>query len=187
MALNPLAEDSSRRSAAVSRSGCAPCRYRFTPLGQSIPRLNGNSSHGSKPLTSLSRTFNCTPHCCPQKQQCVFTNRSGSVLVESRKPVIVDRCGPYASMIFSGSAGRIATTSPLGGAFAQSVAPGLALCQAEQRASASRADLLIMIGALHVVRKAQLTLDRRQVPNHHGRRVRTSTATTGGLLAARSS
>jgi hypothetical protein len=36
-------------------------------------------------MTSLSRTLSWIPHCCPQKQQCVFTNRSGSTLVESRQ------------------------------------------------------------------------------------------------------
>jgi hypothetical protein len=59
-----------------------------------MPRLNGNSSQGSKPITSLSRTFSWMPHCWPQKQQCVLTSRSGSTLVDSRTPVIDDRCGP---------------------------------------------------------------------------------------------
>ena len=92
--LNPDGADRSRASAVTSRSGCAPWRYRFTPLGQSIPRLNGNSSQGSKPITWSSLTLSWMPHCCPQKQQCVFTRRSGSTLVDRRMPVATDRCGP---------------------------------------------------------------------------------------------
>jgi hypothetical protein len=65
-------------SGASSRSGCAFCMYRFTPLGQSLPLLKGKSSHGSKPTTWLSFTLSWMPHCCPQKQQCVFTRRSAS-------------------------------------------------------------------------------------------------------------
>ena len=99
-----------RAAAAVSRrSGCEPCRYRFTPFGQSMPRLNGNSSHGSKPITSLSRTLSWMPHCWPQKQQCVLTRRSGSTLVDSRTPVIADRCGPKRSVICRSSTGIVAT------------------------------------------------------------------------------
>ena len=44
----------------------------MTPFGHSLPSLNGNSYHGSKPTTALSRTFSLMPHCWPQKQQCVF-------------------------------------------------------------------------------------------------------------------
>ena len=33
---------------------------------------------GSNPITYLSLTFSWIPHCCPQKQQCVRTSRSGS-------------------------------------------------------------------------------------------------------------
>src|SRR5690348_10952127 len=54
---NPPALDGSRSCADKSRSGCEPCKYRFTPFGQSIPRLKGNSSQGSKPMTSLSLTL----------------------------------------------------------------------------------------------------------------------------------
>ena len=50
----------------------------MTPFGHSLPSLNGNSYHGSKPTTALSRTFSLMPHCCPQKQQWVLTTRSTS-------------------------------------------------------------------------------------------------------------
>src|SRR5262245_18943236 len=146
--LKPCGDDGSRRSAVVRRSGCAPWRYRFTPFGHSIPRLNGNSSHGSKPITVLSRTFSCTPHCWPQKQQCVLTSRSGSALVDSRRPVAADRCGPKRSMIFSSSTGIVATVLQTSEFRLLTVhVPQRALGQAEQRAPAARADLLIMRGA----------------------------------------
>ena len=48
------------------------------------------------------------PHCWPQKQQWVLTSLSGSTLVDSRSPVIADRCGPNCSMIFSSSTGIVA-------------------------------------------------------------------------------
>ena len=54
---NPDELFGSRASAVTSRSGCEPCKYRLTPFGHSIPRLNGKSSQGSKPMTWLSRTL----------------------------------------------------------------------------------------------------------------------------------
>src|SRR5262245_30846376 len=138
-----------------------------------MPRLNGNSSHGSKPMTSLSRTFSWMPHCWPQKQQCVLTSRSGSVLVESRTLSTTERCGPNRSMIFSESTGMVATVSPFGRrvAVGQLIAPRGALCQTQQCATASRAYLLVVFGAVfHLVRKPQLLLDLGQVPDHHRRR-----------------
>src|SRR5262245_57756304 len=186
--LKPLGDDSSRRSAVVNRSGCAPCRYRFTPFGQSIPRLNGNSSHGSKPITSLSRTLSCTPHCCPQKQQWVFTRRSGSALVDNRAPAMPDRCGPKRWMIFSGSTGIVATVSSRGRrrALRQSVAPGASLRQAEQRPPAARTNLLVVLRALlHLVRESQLPFHFGQVAHHHRRGVRLSAAAAARRLALR--
>src|SRR6476661_5388348 len=130
-----------------------------------MPRLNGNSSHGSKPITSLSRTFSCTPHCWPQKQQCVLTSRSGSALVDSRRPAISERCGPNCSMIFSGSTGMVATTSPRRrrDALGQSLAPCAALGKAEQRTAATRADLLIVLdgASIDLVREPELPFDHR--------------------------
>src|SRR4029079_11992893 len=151
-----------------------------------MPRLKGNSSQGSKPITWLSRTFNCTPHCCPQKQQWVLTSCSGSALVDSRTPVIPERCGPSRSMIFSSSTGRVATLSSARHAAGQPFAPGPGLRQAEQRATAARADLLIMTGtSVHLVGEPQIALDGDQIPHHHGRRVRGAAPAASGLLATR--
>src|SRR5262245_10648481 len=139
-----------------------------------MPRLNGKSSHGSKPITSLSRTFNCTPHCWPQKQQCVFTSRSGSALVDLRRPVGTDRCGPNCSMILSSSTGMVATS-----------APGGCLREAEQRAPASRTDFLIVAGAarrIHVVREAKLAFDDDEVAHHHRRGEGLAAAAASRLL-----
>src|SRR5690606_31040711 len=55
-----------------------------------------------------SLTLSCMPHCWPQKQQCVFTRRSGSMPVSRRMPEEKERCGPKASMICSFSRGRVA-------------------------------------------------------------------------------
>jgi hypothetical protein len=52
-----------------------------------MPLLKGNSSHGSKPTTSLSFTLSWMPHCWPQKQQWVFTSLSGSTAASTRGPV----------------------------------------------------------------------------------------------------
>src|SRR5262245_5830467 len=135
-----------------------------------MPRLNGNSSHGSKPITSLSRTFNCTPHCCPQKQQWVLTRRSGSVLVESRRPSIAERCGPNRSMMCSGSTGRVAMVLAVRRRHSvrQMFAPRPALSETDQRPPAARAYLLIVFGALlHLVGESELLLHQGQVSDHH--------------------
>ena len=79
-----------RRVADVGVSqpvGVRALQVALTPLGQSMPLLNGNSSHGSKPMTWLSLTLSWMPHCWPQKQQWVLTSRSGSTPVSSRCPV----------------------------------------------------------------------------------------------------
>src|SRR5512133_2738954 len=118
-----------------------------------MPRLNGNSSHGSKPITSLSRTLSCSPHCCPQKQQCVFTSLSGSTLVDRRWPAITDRCGPKRWIVSYGSTGSRAMSvlvprgEPLverGDPVLEGAAPRRPLGEAEQRAAAARADLLVV-------------------------------------------
>src|SRR6187200_885932 len=116
-----------------------------------MPLLKGKSSHGSKPMTWLSFTLNWMPHCWPQKQQCVFTSRSGSALVDRRAPVGADRCGPYRSMMRSSSTGIVAISllldcgKPLGLAAGL---PGAALGEPEERAPAARADLLIVFRPL---------------------------------------
>src|SRR5512136_1012771 len=97
------------------------------------------------------------PHCWPQKQHCVFTIRSGSALVDSRMPAMVDWCGPNFSKIFRGSAGIVATSSPRRDAFREPIAPCAALREAEEGASATRTDLLVVLGALlHLVREPEL-------------------------------
>src|SRR6476646_5981285 len=152
-----------------------------------MPRLNGNSSHGSNPITSLSRTLSWTPHCCPQKQQWVFTSRSGSALVERRAAVVPERCGPKRSMMFSSSAGILATALPFRRrAHRQLFVPGAALREPEQRAAAFRANLLVVIGpAIHLVGEPELAFDRREIPHHHRGRVRLAAAPAERLLAAR--
>src|SRR5688572_24943201 len=165
---NPAGADSSRCSAVTSRSGCDPWRYRFTPFGQSMPRLNGNSSHGSNPITWLFLTFSWMPHCWPQKQQCVRTRLSGSAVVDSRSPVMTARCGPKRSVIFTSSTGRVAIGTC---AVCQRVLPQRALCKTKQRAAAARADLLIVccaIIAVHLVAEAELLFGDDEVFHHLG-------------------
>src|SRR5262245_16022165 len=71
-----------------------------------MPRLNGNSSQGSKPTTAPSRTFNWMPHCWPQKQQWVLTSRSGGCVRSSPQPPggVKARCGPKRSWVSGGLA-----------------------------------------------------------------------------------
>src|SRR5262245_45820321 len=77
-----------------------------------MPRLNGNSSHGSKPTTRLSRTFSWMPHCIPQKQQCVLTSASGRLRAASLHPPggASLGCGPNASASRSMGRGGVATS-----------------------------------------------------------------------------
>src|SRR5262245_53322259 len=131
-----------------------------------MPRLNGKSSHGSKPITSLRRTLSWMPHCWPQKQQWVLTRRSGSSALEPS--VRADRCGPNAFVIASSSTGNFAI-SPL--------PPQRALREAEHGAPARRADLLVVRRATGgLVLEAELALDRDQIPDHRRRRVRATAA-----------
>src|SRR5215510_5788878 len=76
-----------------------------------MPLLKGKSSHGSKPMTSLSFTFSWMPHCCPQKQQCVLTSRSGSTEESARWPVGYAFNGPNLASS-SGVRGGSAAISP---------------------------------------------------------------------------
>src|SRR6185436_1893684 len=103
-----------------------------------MPRLNGKSSHGSNPMTSLSRTFSWMPHCWPQKQQCVFTRASGGWRAFSSYPPggASLRCGPHRSMSTSGDAGRSA----------KGVLPHAELGRGQAPALASRAERLPVTG-----------------------------------------
>src|SRR5215831_15134363 len=145
-----------------------------------MPRLNGKSSHGSKPITSLSRTLSWMPHCWPQKQQCVCTSRSGSALVDSRAPVARDRCGPNRSMICSSLTGSVAMMF-----FGSGLLPQRALRETEQRAAAAWTDLLVMGRRVRLrrnppyaelVREAEVVLDGDQISHHHRGRVRLAAA-----------
>src|SRR5262249_41093855 len=137
----------------------------------------------------LSRTFSCTPHCWPQKQQCVLTSRSGSALVERRTPAMADRCGPNRSMIFSGSTGIVATM-PLprrGETLRQLVAPRPSLRQRDARPPAARTDLLIMFRArIHLVGEPELPFDDGEVAHHHRRGIRLAAAAAERLVSPRS-
>lgn len=92
---------------------------------------NEKSSHGTKPITWLSRTLSWMPHCCPQKQQWAFTSRSGSTLVDRCRPVMFETCGPNRSMILSSSAGSVAIVKRLRVSFYVfgKTTPGVFFCQ----------------------------------------------------------
>src|SRR5690606_35343010 len=75
-----------------------------------MPRLNGKSYRGSKPITCSSRTLRRMPHCWPQKQQWVSTMRSTVRLVSRRGPVDHTGRGPKGS---SAGGSRGTRSSPL--------------------------------------------------------------------------
>src|SRR5262249_50148641 len=127
-----------------------------------MPWLNGKSSHGSKPMTSLSLTLSWMPHCWPQKQQWVFTSRSGSTDESIRRPVGYDFSGPNlarSSGVKGGSA-AIRSPFPCGG-------PELPLRQAQHLPPAGGAHPLVVAGGVlgPVVPVAQLPLDADQILN----------------------
>src|SRR5262249_17942113 len=119
------------------------------------------------------RTFNWIPHCWPQKQQWVLTSFSGSTLVESRMPVISERCGPNCRVMFRSSTGGVAMGCSIRfrRTLVQSFPPHRPLRQAKQCAAALGADLLIMLDAwpIHLVTESELFLDDSQIANHHRR------------------
>src|SRR5262245_31452861 len=144
-----------------------------------MPLLKGKSSHGSKPTTSLPLTLSWMPHCCPQKQQCVLTSRSGSTEASTRCPVGYAFSGPNlaSSSAVSGGSAAIAP-SLLGG-------PQVSLRQSEHLPPAGGADVLVVAGGVvgPVVTVAQLPLDDDQVVDVDLRRERPLTAGARGLLA----
>ena len=120
------------------------------------------------------------PHCWPQKQQCVLTRRSGSTLVESRTPVIDERCGPNRPIILNGSTGTSATPSyPLlvrhGHSGTATTTPPVPVrttpgdTSDRPPGSARRRKL---------IPESELALDGRQVADHRHRGVRLCTSTT---------
>src|SRR5262245_8135088 len=134
-----------------------------------MPRLNGNSSHGSKPITWSSLTFSWIPHCWPQKQQCVFTRRSGSTAESMRWPDGYARSGPNVASSSGVSGGSTAIGSSL-----RRRRPQASLREGEHLAPTRRTDALIVAGGMlgPVVPVAELPLDRDQVVDVNGRRVR---------------
>src|SRR5262249_51947842 len=146
-----------------------------------MPLLNGKSSHGSKPMTLLSLTFNWMPHCWPQKQQCVCTSRSGSIAESIRWPVGYDRSGPN----FASSSGVRGGSEAIGPSLGRRAGPQVSLCQCEHLSPAGGTDVLVVaVGDLRpVVAVAQLTLDGDKVLDVHLRRERLPAADATGRLA----
>src|SRR5262245_20687126 len=145
-----------------------------------MPRLKGKSSQGSNPITALPRTLSWMPHCCPQKQQCVFTSLSGASALVPRVPG--ERCGPKASMIRSSSTGSSATLGLLALA-----GPSPRLRETEEGATAAGTDLLVVtswVRSSKVVPEAELPLDGGQIADHGHGREGTSAADAGRLLAS---
>src|SRR5262249_43522938 len=145
-----------------------------------MPLLTGKSSHGSKPMTSLSFTFSWMPHCCPQKQQCVLTSRSGSTEVSTRWPVGYAFNGPNlaSSSGVRGGSAAIGTSREAG-------VPQVPLRQGEQLPPAGRTDVLVVARRVlgPVVAIAQLPLDNDQIFDVDLRRERLVAAGAGRLLA----
>src|SRR6185312_13711074 len=134
-----------------------------------MPRLKGKSSQGSKPITSPPRTLSWIPHCWPQKQQWVFTRRSGSSDDVARR--FADRCGPKVWMMSMSLVGRVAMLFLRGRR--DRLAPQRALGQSEQGPPAAGADLLVVAVSIgQLVAEAQLAFDASQVPDGRGRCVR---------------
>src|SRR5690606_9835748 len=70
-----------------------------------MPWLKKKSYQGSTPMTVLSFTLSWSPHCCPQKQQCVLTYLSGSSPESTRASVAYARDGPNLWMVARSSPG----------------------------------------------------------------------------------
>src|SRR5262245_12557553 len=106
-------------------------------------------------MTSLPLTLSWMPHCWPQKQQCVFTSRSGSADVESRSPAMYERGGPNRRMMPTSSVGIVATSASLR-LLRGLRAPERRLREPEERPPALRADLLVVLPAFHLVAEPEL-------------------------------
>src|SRR6188474_3195441 len=123
------------------------------------------------------------PHCCPQKQQCVFTSRSGSTLVDRRTRVIGDRCGPNRAMMGRGSTGTSATLATL--PLVEVLLPQRSLRQTEHCAAALGTDVLVVTAARQLVAKAEFLLDGGEITHHQLRGIRLPAAPACGLRLAR--
>src|SRR5690349_21550715 len=120
-----------------------------------MPRLKGNSSQGSKPVTRPSRTFNWMPHCWPQKQQWVWTRRSGACVRSSPQPPggVNDGCGPKRSTSAASGSGGLATRAPL----------DLELGGGERRPLAGRTEILPRLAFRRLVIEAELAEDEGEI------------------------
>src|SRR5262249_55613315 len=145
----------------------------------SMPLLKGKSSHGSKPMTSLSFTLSWMPHCCPQKQQCVLTSRSGSIDESMRWPVGYAFSGPNLASSSGVRGGSAALGSSLEGGV-----PQVPLRESEQLPPAGRTNVLVVTGGVlgPVVAIAQLPFDNDQIIDVDFRRERLVAAGAGRLL-----
>src|SRR5262245_38285036 len=145
-----------------------------------MPLLKGKSSHGSKPMTSFSFTFSWMPHCCPQKQQCVLTSRSGSTEESARWPVGYAFNGPN----LASSSGVRGGSRAIGPSRERGV-PQVPLREGEQLSPAGRTDVLVVARRVlgPVVAVAQFPLDSDQVIDVDLRRERLPAAGAVCLLA----
>src|SRR5262249_43122891 len=145
-----------------------------------MPLLKGKSSHGSKPMTSFSFTFSWMPHCCPQKQQCVLTSRSGSTEASTRWPVGYAFNGPNLASNSGVRGGSVAISSSL-----ERGVPQVPLRKGEQISPAGRTDVLVVAQRVlgPVVAIAQFLLDHDQIIDVDLRRERLLAAGAGRLLA----
>src|SRR5215813_7580086 len=107
-------------------------------------------------MTSLSFTFSWMPHCCPQKQQCVLTSRSGSTEESTRWPVGYAFNGPNLASSSGVRDGSAAIGFSLGRGF-----PQVPLREGKQLSPAGRTDVLVVARAVlgPVVAIAQFPLD----------------------------
>src|SRR5262245_11363417 len=145
-----------------------------------MPLLKGKSSHGSKPMTSLSFTFSWMPHCCPQKQQCVLTSRSGSTEESARWPVGYAFNGPNLASNSGGRGGSAAIGSSL-----ERGVPQVRVREGDQLSPAGRTDVLVVARRVlgPVVAVAQFPLDNDQIIDVDLRRERLPAAGAVRLLA----
>src|SRR5690242_12484539 len=104
------------------------------------------------------------PHCCPQKQQCVFTSFSAGWVDSSRQPPggVNCWCGPNFSIRTSGDCGGLATSLLL----------QAKLGHRERLALARRTQLLPIAGrSRHRIVEAELRQNKLEVVNVHARGV----------------
>ena len=115
-------------------------------------------------------TLSWMPHCWPQKQQCVLTSFSGSSLGVEPRVLARAGAGRTRAMIVELVDGELRPWSARVST-ARSASPKRALRQAEERAPAARADLLVVVRRpSQLVAEAELALDRRSRSRDHASR-----------------